>query len=79
MSGVELKRSACAASARNFSFSSFSVSADFFSMKNFGFRGRSKASDWPSAFTLLMEDTSSRERKPSRSFGFSSPTISIDW
>jgi hypothetical protein len=43
------------------------------------FLGRNKANVLPSALTLLMEDTSSRARKFSRSLGFSSPMISIDW
>ena len=56
----------------------FNIACDFFSIENFRSRGLNKASDFPSPFTLVMDETSSRERKLRRSFCFNSPTISID-
>src|SRR5580692_700270 len=57
----------------------FSVhTGDFFSIENFELRDRSGAKLSPSALTLLIDVTSSCDRKLRRSFWFNPPMISID-
>jgi hypothetical protein len=52
-----LNMSACAASNRNFSFSSLRSALDFFSIENFRSRGRNRANVLPSVLILLIDDS----------------------